>query len=83
MSQLIFIDSTMKPNNLPKLIISLLMPQLAGGIGVIFTASAIPEWYTALQKPALSPPNWLFGPVWTLLYLLMGIAAFLVWRQGC
>lgn len=40
------------------------------------------EWYAQLQKPAWTPPNWLFGPVWTVLYTLMAVAAWLVWQQG-
>ena len=54
----------------------------AGAIGSVFTRSAIPTWYATLEKPTFAPPNWLFAPVWTLLYITMGIAAFLVWRQG-
>ena len=54
----------------------------AGAIGSIFTRSAISTWYATLEKPPFTPPNWLFAPVWTLLYILMGIAAFLVWRKG-
>ncbi|MCX6008784.1 MAG: tryptophan-rich sensory protein, partial [Chloroflexi bacterium] len=54
----------------------------AGLIGSIFTREAIPTWYAALEKPAFNPPNWLFAPVWTLLYIMMGVAAFLVWRKG-
>jgi benzodiazapine receptor len=54
----------------------------AGAIGSIFTRQAIPTWYATLDKPVFNPPNWLFSPVWTLLYILMGIAAFLVWRKG-
>lgn len=56
--------------------------QLAGRLGAIFTTPAIPTWYASLAKPAFQPPNWLFFPVWTTLYTLMGIAAFLVWRKG-
>jgi len=51
-----------------------------GGIGTVFTAQAIPTWYATLQKPSWNPPAWVFGPVWTALYLLMGVAAWLVWR---
>ena len=65
-----------------KLICAIVISELAGGIGAIFTVSAIPTWYAALAKPALNPPSWVFGPVWTTLYLLMGIAAFLVWNKG-
>ena len=55
--------------------------ELVGVLGGVFTASAIPVWYMNLNKPVFSPPNWVFGPVWTLLYLLMGIAVYLVWIQ--
>jgi benzodiazapine receptor len=65
-----------------KLVVSIVACLAAGAIGSIFTRSAIPTWYATLEKPVFSPPNWLFAPVWTLLYILMGIAAFLVWRKG-
>lgn len=55
---------------------------LAGFLGSFFTAPAIPLWYAELVKPMLIPPSWLFGPVWTLLYILMGTALFLVWGKG-
>ncbi|MFX1520193.1 MAG: TspO/MBR family protein [Promethearchaeota archaeon] len=64
------------------LIISIIICQASGLIGTIFTADAIPTWYATLNKPVFTPPNWLFGPVWTTLYTLMGISAFLVWRRG-
>lgn len=65
-----------------RLIMSLALCQLAGLIGSVFTTPAIPTWYASLNKPGFSPPNWLFGPVWITLYVLMGISLFLVWRKG-
>jgi benzodiazapine receptor len=53
----------------------------AGGIGSAVTAPAIPTWYAGLNKPSFTPPNWLFGPVWTALYIMMAVAAWLVWRK--
>jgi len=60
----------------------ILLAQAAGLIGAYFTFDAIPAWYVFLNKPFFSPPNWIFGPVWTILYTLMGIAAFLVFKKG-
>ena len=71
-----------KIKDILKLIVSLIACQCAGLIGSIFTAPAIPTWYAALEKPPFNPPNWLFAPAWVTLYLLMGIAAFLIWRKG-
>lgn len=65
-----------------RLVVSIVVSQVAGGLGAIFTTPAIPTWYASLNKPAFNPPNWVFFPVWTTLYALMGIAAFLVWRRG-
>lgn len=65
-----------------KLITSILICQAAGITGSLFTSPAIPTWYAALQKPSLNPPNWLFAPVWTLLFLLMGISFYLIWDKG-
>lgn len=53
----------------------------AAGIGSLFTRPAIPTWYASLRKPAWTPHPWVFGPVWTLLYLSMAVAAWLVWRD--
>jgi len=72
----------MSRSNYLKLAIALAVPQIAGIIGSIFTADAISGWYRTLARPELAPPSWVFAPVWTTLFLLMGIAAFLVWRKG-
>lgn len=69
-------------NHLPKLLASIALCELVGLLGTPFTIAAIPTWYASLVKPAFSPPNWLFGPVWTFLYFLMGIAFFLIWKLG-
>jgi len=53
----------------------------AGGLGSFFTANSVRNWYPRLRKPPGTPPSWLFGPVWTTLYVLMAIAAWLVWRE--
>ncbi len=66
---------------LPKLIFSIGLCLGTGILGSLFTASSIPTWYIALNKPWFSPPNWVFGPAWTILYVLMGISLYLVWRK--
>ncbi len=65
-----------------KLIISVLICQGVGVIGALFTSPAISTWYSMIQKPSFNPPNWIFAPVWTLLFLLMGISLYLVWNKG-
>jgi len=65
-----------------KLIIGIVACEGAGGIGAIFTTPKIPTWYAGLKKPTFTPPNSVFGPIWITVYLLMGIAVFLVWREG-
>jgi len=72
----------MKLNNFFKLVIAIVVSELAGVIGSVFTISAIPNWYAGLVKPVLNPPSWVFGPAWTTLYALMGISAFLIWKNG-
>ncbi|MBN1502278.1 tryptophan-rich sensory protein [Candidatus Woesearchaeota archaeon] len=71
----------MKKTELVKLIISILICQLAGIIGSIFTTSSVKQWYPLLTKPWFNPPSWVFAPVWTLLFLLMGISLYLIWKK--
>jgi tryptophan-rich sensory protein len=70
----------MKVNQTGKLIASLLLPLGIGGIAGIFTTDAIPGWYATLNQPSFNPPNWVFGPVWTTLYIIMGISLFMIWK---
>lgn len=72
----------MKINNISKLTIAIITSEFAGIIGSVFTAPSITGWYAGIIKPDLNPPAWVFGPVWTTLFALMGIAAFLVWKKG-
>jgi tryptophan-rich sensory protein len=51
-----------------------------GGVASIFNVRAIPTWYATLVKPPLNPPNWVFAPVWTMLYVLMALAAWMAWK---
>lgn len=69
-------------NGWPSLVTALLIPFLAAAIGGVATQRTVDGWYQTLRKPAWNPPAWLFGPAWTLLYLLMGIASWLVWQKG-
>lgn len=71
----------MKNTLLLKFLVSIILPLSLGAIAGIVTAQSIPEWYTTLNKPSFNPPNWIFGPVWTILYILMGISFFLIWKQ--
>ena len=69
-------------NNAVKLLIALAVPLLIGFFGSFFTVSEIGSWYQTIRKPSWNPPNWIFGPVWTTLYVLMGISLFLIWRSS-
>lgn len=64
-----------------KFLVSVIGCELAGIAATPFTLSAIPTWYQTLNKPIFSPPNWVFGPVWTILYFLMGLAVYLIWTS--
>ncbi len=72
----------MKIPNIFKFIIAIAVPQIAGIVGSLFTVSSITTWYATIAKPEFAPPNWVFAPVWTTLFALMGIAAFLIWKKG-
>lgn len=65
-----------------RLALCILISEGAGLIGAFFTRSSVQTWYAVLEKPPLSPPNWVFAPVWTLLYALMGIALYLIWTRA-
>jgi benzodiazapine receptor len=69
----------MKFIDILKLIASIILCQLAGFLGSLFTTPAIPTWYQTLHKPFFTPPNWIFSPVWISLFILMGISLFFVW----
>lgn len=66
----------------PLLILCIAVPLMVGGSGALITSHNIPIWYAQLRKPAFTPPNWVFGPVWTALYVAMGVASYLVLRAG-
>lgn len=63
------------------LLVCIVICESAGILGSVFTISAIPTWYATLEKPFLNPPGWVFGPVWIILYLLMGISLWLIWKS--
>ena len=65
-----------------KFIIAIVLPLLVGAAGGYFTSTSVKGWFTTLNKPFFNPPAWLFAPVWTTLYILMGIAFFLIWKSN-
>lgn len=64
------------------LLVAVVAVEIVGASGAVFTAQGIESWYGTLTQPAIAPPNWVFGPVWTALFALMGAALWLVWRQA-
>ena len=68
--------------NALRFLISVTLPLLVGGLSGFATARGVQEWYPSLTKPPFNPPSWVFGPVWTLLYVMMGVAAYVVWQKG-
>lgn len=69
-------------NKFVLLLLCLLIPLIVGFLSGMATAESITTWYAGLNKPSFNPPNYLFGPVWTLLYTLMGVSLFLILRVG-
>ena len=69
-------------NNASKLLIAVALPVAVGGLSGFATARGVSTWYPTLVKPSFNPPAWVFGPVWTVLYIMMGVAAYLVWLRG-
>ncbi|MCW1922412.1 tryptophan-rich sensory protein [Luteolibacter arcticus] len=65
-----------------KIVLSIVVMEILGGVGGFVTASSIGSWYAALERPPGTPPNAVFGPVWTVLYAFMGIAFALVWHRA-
>ena len=65
-----------------KLILAVAVPLAVGGLSGFATSRGVDTWYPTLIKPSFNPPAWVFGPTWTVLYILMGVALVLVWRQG-
>lgn len=65
-----------------KLLISIILPQIAGGLGALVTISSVGSWYQTIEKPSFNPPSWIFGPTWTVLYIMMGISLYLIWKSN-
>lgn len=66
-----------------RFIIALMVCFGASGLGALFMSNdAVGNWYEQLQKPSITPPDWVFGPAWTILYIMMSISVFLVWNKG-
>ncbi len=68
--------------NIYKFLISISIPLTVGAMAGYFTSTSVKTWFVTLQKPTFNPPSWLFAPVWTILYILMGIAFFLIWKSS-
>jgi len=68
--------------NITRLIISIVICQLAGILGALFTRTGTGSWYASIVKPSFNPPGWVFGPAWITLYTLMGISLYIIWNIG-
>lgn len=71
----------MRIKSYPRLLFSIILIEVIGSLGALATTPAIPNWYSGLVKPFFTPPSWVFGPVWTTLFFLMGFALYLVWQE--
>jgi len=75
------LSETKAKSTISGLILSLVICFAASGAGALFTTPKIGDWYATLNRPSFAPPNWVFGPVWTMLYAMMAVAAWLVWKR--
>ena len=66
-------------SKLIKLVISIVIPLIVGMLGSLFTSMSVKTWYQTIKKPVFNPPNWLFAPVWTILFILIGLSFYFVW----
>jgi len=64
-----------------KLIVSIIAVLAVGFLSSFFTSNSINSWYSTIEKPSFNPPNWIFGPVWTLLYIMIGVSLFIIWNS--
>jgi len=64
-----------------KIILCVIVMETLGGLGAALTVNSIPSWYSTLVRPPGTPPNWLFGPVWTTLYAMIGVSFALIWHR--
>ena len=72
----------MEGRSVIRLVVSIIICQAAGLAGSLFNFASIPTWYATVNKPFFNPPNWVFAPAWTTLFLLMGISLYLIWDKG-
>ena len=72
----------MRIKNAIRLTLSVMLPVAVGAVAGLFTATSVKSWFVTLNKPSFNPPAWVFAPVWTTLYIMMGIAFFLIWQSN-
>jgi benzodiazapine receptor len=75
-------NDQIKVRSIPKLIAAVLLCVIVGSLGSLVTITGPNSWYASLEKPFFAPPNWIFAPIWVILFVLMGIALYLVWECG-